>query len=93
MAGKADIIDHLANNVDGLTKKQAGEAVEAAFDCISQALAGGDRVQIPGFGSFQVSERKERQGRNPQTGATITIPASKGVSFKAGKALKDAVNG
>ena len=93
MAGKADIVDCLVDNLDGLTKKQAGEAVDATFDFIRDRLSGGDRVQVPGFGTFQVSHRKARQGRNPQTGKTITIPASKGVGFKAGKGLKDAVNG
>lgn len=93
MAGKGDIVDNLVNNLEGLTKKQAGEATEAIFDYIRDCLAGGEKVQIPGFGAFNISERKERQGRNPQTGDTITIPASKGVSFKAGKALKDSVNG
>lgn len=93
MAGKADIVDCLVDNLDGLTKKQAGEAIDAVFDFIRDRLAANDRIQLPGFGTFQVSHRKERQGRNPQTGKTITIPASKGVSFKAGKGLKDAVNG
>ncbi len=92
MAGKADIVEHLANNVEGMTKKLAGEAAEAVFDCISKALAGGERVQIPGFGSFQISFRQERQGRNPKTKEPITIPASKSVRFKPGKALKDSVN-
>ena len=93
MAGKNDIIDHIADNVEGLTKKQAGEVLEAAFGFISDTLAGGDRVQVAGFGTFNISERAERQGRNPQTGEAMTIPASKGVRFKAGKQLKDAVNG
>ena len=93
MAGKADIVDHLANTVDGLTKKQAGEAFDAVFDCISSALADGDRVQIAGFGTFQSSKRAARQGRNPKTGATMTIPASTNVKFKAGKNLKDSVSG
>ena len=90
--GKADIVDHLANTVD-LTKKQATEAFEAIFDSISDSLANGEKVQVPGFGSFQVSERAERQGRNPKTGEPMTIAASKNVRFKAGKALKDSVNG
>ena len=93
MAGKTDIVDHLVNNLEGLTKKQAGEAIDAIFDYVRDCLAGGDRIQLPGFGTFVVTHRKERQGRNPQTGKTITIPASKGVGFKAGKGLKDAVNG
>jgi DNA-binding protein HU-beta len=92
MAGKADIVDHLVNNVEGVTKKQAGEILDTVFDYIGSALVDGDRVQVPGFGTFQISERAERQGLNPKTKAPITIPASKGVRFKPGKALKDSVN-
>lgn len=92
MAGKADIVDHLVNQLDGVTKKQAGEAFDAIFDYISQSLVDGDRVQIPGFGTFQISDRKARQGLNPKTKKPITIPASKSVRFKPGKGLKDAVN-
>lgn len=92
MAGKNDIIDHLANNCEGLTKKQAGEAFDATFSYLSECLKEGDRVQIPGFGIFSITERKERKGRNPQTKQEITIPASKSVRFKPGKALKDSVN-
>lgn len=92
MAGKADIVDHLANTLEGLTKKAASEAFDAVFDHMSGLLAGGDRVQVPGFGTFQISERAERQGRNPKTKEPMTIPASKSVRFKPGKQLKDAVN-
>jgi len=92
MASKADIVEHIANSVDGLTKKAAGEAFEAAVESISKALRKGDRVQIPGFGSFAVSKRAARKGRNPKTGATIQIKASKNVRFKAGKELKDSLN-
>ncbi|MEM7588477.1 MAG: HU family DNA-binding protein [Acidobacteriota bacterium] len=93
MASKNDLIHHLATELEGVTKKLAGEAVDAIFHHIEAKLAGGERVQIPGFGAFEVSVRKERQGRNPQTGEPMTIAASKGVRFKPGKALKDAVNG
>lgn len=93
MAGKADIVDHVANNVDGINKKQAGEALEAVFSAITDHLQGGERVQISGFGSFSVSERSERQGRNPATGESITIPASKNARFKPAKDLKEALNG
>lgn len=92
MAGKADIVDHLVNNLEGVTKKQAGELVDSVFDYIAGALAHGDRVQVPGFGTFQISDRAARQGLNPKTKQRITIPASKGVRFKPGKALKDSVN-
>ncbi len=93
MASKNELVNHLADNLEGVTKKLAGEAIDAIFDHIASTLSGGERVQIPGFGAFDISERKERQGRNPQTGAAMTIKASKGVRFKAGKSLKDAVNG
>jgi len=92
MAGKADVVDHLVNSVDGLTKKQAAEAFDEIFNFLSDSLADGERVQIAGFGAFSTSERKERQGLNPHTRETITIPASKSVRFKPGKGLKDAVN-
>ncbi len=93
MAGKADIVDHLVNEVEGVTKKVAADAADAVFAYISKELAAGGKVQIPGFGTFSVSFRAARKGRNPQTGAEIDIAASKGAKFKAGKALKDAVNG
>lgn len=91
MAGKADIVDKIAGGTD-LSKKQAGEALDAALDAITGALASGDKVTLPGFGTFSVSRRDARQGRNPQTGATIRIAASNSARFKAGKGLKDALN-
>lgn len=92
MAGKADIVENIATNVEGLTKKQAADAFDVVFDSLAQFLKKGDRVQLPGFGSFSVSERAARKGRNPATGATIDIPASKNVRFKMGKELKEALN-
>ena len=92
MASKADIVEHIANSVDGLTKKAAGEAFDAAIEAISKSLKKGDRVQVPGFGSFAVSKRAARKGRNPATGAEIKIPASKVAKFSAGAKLKKAVN-
>lgn len=91
MAGKSDIVDTVANAA-GLTKKQAGDAFDAAFEAISGHLGAGERVQIPGFGSFTVSERAARSGINPATKQPMHIPASKNVRFKAGKDLKTAVN-
>jgi len=91
MAGKADIVDRIAADAD-LTKKQAGDAFDAALAAISSALVGGERVQLPGFGSFSVSHRAARTGRNPATGASIRIAASNNVRFKMGKELKGAVN-
>ena len=75
----------------GLTKKDATAAVEATLNAIGDTLAKGEDVNLIGFGSFSVKDRAERQGRNPATGEAMTIPASKAVSFKAGKALKDKV--
>ncbi|MDX1631710.1 MAG: HU family DNA-binding protein [Thermoanaerobaculia bacterium] len=92
MAGKTDIANHVYENVEGLTKKQAKEVVDAMTEAITENLIRGDRVTLPGFGSFQVSERAARTGRNPKTGATIKIPATNNVRFKAGKNLKESVN-
>lgn len=91
-AGKAQIVEHLANSVDGLTRRQAVEVFEAFVTSIRKGLQGGDTVKVTGLGSFSISERAARKGRNPATGATITIKASKSVRFKAGKELKEAVN-
>ncbi len=91
MPNKANLIDSIASAAD-LSKAQAGAVLDALLGDISAALSKGERVAIAGFGTFQISERAARQGRNPQTGATIQIAASKNVRFKAGKQLKDAVN-
>ena len=77
----------------GLAKAAAAQAVDATFDVIAEALAEGDEVKLVGFGNFSVPERKAGEGRNPRTGETIKIAASKTPKFKAGKGLKDAVNG
>lgn len=74
-----------------LTKKDAAAAVNAVFDAITDALKNGDKVQLIGFGTFEVRNRPARTGRNPQTKETIEIPASKAPAFKAGQALKNAV--
>jgi DNA-binding protein HU-beta len=92
MARKSDIVEGLTSQVEGLSKRQAGEVFDIIFDKVTDLLADGDRVQIANFGTFSVSARPARQGRNPQTGEAITIAASNVVRFKAGKALKDAVN-
>ncbi len=92
MANKADLIDGVATK-SGLTKKDATAAVEALFDVVTETLAEGERVQVIGFGSFEVRERAARKGRNPQTGEEIEIPATKVPAFKAGKGLKDSVKG
>ena len=76
----------------GLSKADAGAAVDAVFSAIESALKSGDEVRVVGFGTFAVSERAASTGRNPRTGETIQIKASKQPKFKAGKGLKDAVN-
>jgi len=76
-----------------MSKESAAEAVDATFDSIESALRSGDTVRIVGFGNFQVAHRKASKGRNPRTGEPIQIPASNIPKFKAGKALKEAVNG
>jgi DNA-binding protein HU-beta len=88
---KAELIEAIADAAD-LTKADAGRALDGLVGAITGALKKGDTVSLVGFGSFVVKERAARQGRNPQTGKTITIAAAKIPSFKAGKALKDAVN-
>lgn len=88
---KTTLIEAVAANAN-LKKKDAEAAVNAVLNAIETELATGGKVQIAGFGSFQVKERAERTGRNPKTKEAITIPASKAPIFKAGKDLKDAVN-
>ena len=92
MAGKADIVARIADSVEGLSRRQAAEAYEAVISAVTEALRGGESAKVPGLGTFSVSERGARKGRNPATGEAITIKASKSVRFKAGKDLKDAVN-
>jgi DNA-binding protein HU-beta len=87
---KTDLINAVAEQSE-LTKKDATKAVDAVFDSITSALAAGDKIQLIGFGNFEVRERAARKGRNPQTGEEIEIAAAKTPAFKAGKALKEAV--
>lgn len=89
---KNDLIAAVAAS-QNMTQSQAQDAVDATFATITNALAGGDEVRVPGFGVFAVSDRAARQGRNPKTGETIQIAASKQPKLKVAKALKDAVNG
>ena len=88
---KNDLVDAVADSA-GLSKADATRAVDAFTGAISNALKSGDSVALVGFGTFEVRARSARTGRNPQTGNTIEIPASKAPAFKPGKALKDAVN-
>lgn len=87
---KTELINAIAER-SGLTKKDAEKALGATVDAITAALAAGDKVQLTGFGSFEVKERAARVGRNPRTGEATEIPASRIPAFKAGKALKDSV--
>jgi len=87
---KAELVAAVAERSE-LTKKDAEKAVNAIVSVITDALANNEKVQLVGFGTFEVRERAERKGRNPQTREEIVIPASKAPVFKAGKALKDAV--
>jgi DNA-binding protein HU-beta len=88
---KNDLISSVAADT-GLSKADATKAVDAVFDNIEKSLKRGNEVRLVGFGTFSVADRKASTGRNPRTGATIQIPASKQPKFKAGKGLKDAVN-
>ena len=88
---KVELINAIAEQA-GLSKKDADAALKAVVNTITDALKKGEKVQLVGFGTFEVRARGERTGRNPRTKETITIPASKAPAFKAGKALKDAVS-
>jgi DNA-binding protein HU-beta len=88
---KSELIDAIASGAD-LTKAAATKAVDAMIGAVTRALQTGDQVALTGFGTFSVRDRAAREGRNPQTGDVIRIKASKMPGFKAGKALKDAVN-
>lgn len=88
---KTELINAVAKAAD-LSRKDADKAVTALFEVVTDALKNGDKVQIVGFGAFEAKERAARVARNPRTGEEIEIPASKAVSFKVGKALKDEVN-
>src|SRR5260221_10536369 len=91
MAGKGDVINAIAEQA-GISKKEAAAAFDAFVGHISDSCQRGDRCAIPGLGSFAVSQRKAREGRNPRTNEKIKIAASKNVRFKAGKDLREAVN-
>ena len=88
---KVELVEAVAT-ATGLTKADATRAIDATFEAITGALKDGDKVPLVGFGTFAVSKRAAREGRNPQTGETVQIAARNAVTFKAGSALKDAVN-
>ena len=87
---RAELVDHVAD-ITNLTKIDAGKAVDTVFDAITAALGRGEEFTIVGFGSFSVTERAAREGRNPRTGEPLQIAASKAPSFKPGKKLREAV--
>ena len=88
---RTELVSAIAKE-SGVTKEVANKVLSATISSITEALINGDTVSLVGFGSFQVKERKAREGRNPKTGEPMTIAASKAPSFKAGKSLKDSVN-
>lgn len=88
---KVELVEAIATKV-GMTKAEAGRALDATMEAIAEALEKGDRVPLVGFGTFGTSKRGARTARNPRTGETIKIPARKAVTFKAGTALKNRVN-
>lgn len=88
---KSELVDHIAESAD-ITKAAASRALDATIEAITQSLKDSESVSLVGFGTFLVRERAARTGRNPQTGAAIQIKAAKVPAFKAGKALKDALN-
>ena len=91
MATKSDLVESVAN-ITGISKAEANRAVDAVFTTITDNLVKGEEVRLTGFGSFRTARRAARQGRNPQTGQAINIPASTQAKFKAGETLKNAVN-
>ena len=88
---KTELVAAISEKTE-LTKKDSEKALKALIDVVAEELKKGEKVQLVGFGTFEVSERAAREGRNPQTGETMKIEASKAPKFKAGKAFKDAVN-
>ena len=90
---KADIIETVYEKVGGFSKKEAADVVESVFDAIKETLEKGEKIKVSGFGNFLVREKKERVGRNPQTGDKITIRARRVLTFKPSQVLKNALNG
>ncbi len=90
---KTDLIEKVSLQTDGLTKKQTEIIVNMLFDSIKEALAGGDKIEIRGFGSFRIRQRRTREGRNPKTGQNVFVPEKRVPFFKAGKELKELVDG
>ena len=89
---KAQLIESVSQQVQHLTKRQTEVIVNTVFNSIRQSLANGDKIEIRGFGSFKLRQRRMREGRNPKTGAKVTVPSKRVPFFKAGKELKEIVN-
>ncbi len=89
---RSALIEKVAERVDGLTLKQTEIVVETVFDSIKEALRRGEKIEIRGFGNFRLKERQPRKARNPKTGESVDVPQKKAIRFKAGKALKEALN-
>jgi integration host factor subunit beta len=89
---KAELIEKVTELVNGLTKRQTEVVVNTVFGSIKDAMAKGDKIEIRGFGSFRLRHRRMREGRNPKTGAKVTVPAKRVPFFKAGKELKELVD-
>jgi integration host factor subunit beta len=89
---KAELIERVSEKVDGLTKKQTEVVINTIFDGIKRALAQGDKIEIRGFGSFKIRNRRKREGRNPKTGEPVAVPTKRVPFFKAGKELRELVD-
>ncbi len=89
---RSALIEKVAQRVEGLTLKQTEIVVETVFESIKEALKKGEKIEIRGFGNFRLKERQPRKARNPKTGESVEVPQKKAIRFKAGKALKEALN-
>jgi integration host factor beta subunit len=89
---RSALIEKVAEKVEGLTLKQTEIVVETVFESIKDALKKGEKIEIRGFGNFRLKERQPRKARNPKTGESVDVPQKKAIRFKAGKALKEALN-
>jgi integration host factor subunit beta len=89
---RSALIEKVAERVDGLTLKQTEIVVETVFESIKESLKKGEKIEIRGFGNFRLKERQPRKARNPKTGESVDVPQKKAIRFKAGKALKEALN-
>ena len=89
---KAELIEHVSEKVDGLSKKQTEVVINTIFDSIKRALSEGDKIEIRGFGSFKIRNRRQREGRNPKSGEPDRVPAKRVPFFKAGKEMKELVD-